>query len=59
LYNLHNFLEISNDSWDELDELDDENYDDDNENNNLSNLNENILRREGEIKRNQIMNQFL
>ncbi|CAB4445279.1 unnamed protein product [Rhizophagus irregularis] len=56
---LHNFLEISNDSWDELDELDDENYDDDNENNNLSNLNENILRREGEIKRNQIMNQFL
>jgi len=63
---LHNFLETNNDNWDELDELDeldDENYDDDddsdNENNNLSNLNENTLKREGEIKRNQIMDQFL
>src|SRR6266498_2002948 len=63
---LHNFLETNNDNWDELDELDeldDENYDDDddsdNENNNLSKLNENTLKREGEIKRNQIMDQFL
>jgi len=55
---LHNFLEMNNDNWDELDELDDESYDDD-ENNNLDNLNENVLKREGEIKRNQIMNQFL
>lgn len=55
---LHNFLETNNDNWDELDELDNENNDDD-ENNNLDNLNENILKREGEIKRNQIMNQFL
>ena len=55
---LHNFLEINDDNWDELDELDDESYDDD-ENNNLDNLNENILKKEGEIKRNQIMNQFL
>jgi hypothetical protein len=49
---------MNNDNWDELDELDDESYDDD-KNNNLVNLNENILKREGEIKRNQIMNQFL
>jgi hypothetical protein len=55
---LHNFLETNNDNWDELDELD-ENYDDDDENDNLSNLNENNLRRQGEIKRDQIMNQFL
>jgi hypothetical protein len=47
---------MNNDNWDELD--DDENYDD-NENNNLNNLNKNILKRKGEIKRNQIMNQFL
>ena len=60
---LHNFLETNNDNWDELDELDNDSNDDSNDNNNenndLSNLNENALKRAGEIKRNQILNQFI
>ena len=57
---LHNFLETNNDNWDELDELDDDNdNDNDSESNDLSNLNENTLKRAEEIKRNQIMNQFI
>jgi hypothetical protein len=60
---LHNFLEINNDNW----ELDDNNSDDsdddddgdnDNYENNLDNLNENSLKRAGEIKRDQIINQL-
>lgn len=60
---LHNFLETNNDNWDELDESDnDDNSDNDNEEeeeNNLVNLNENSLKRAGEIKRDQIMTQLL
>ncbi|CAB4440972.1 unnamed protein product [Rhizophagus irregularis] len=72
---LYNFLEINNDSWDDLDDDNDDNSDDsdsddsdsddsdnnDNEenNNNLIDLNENSLRRVGELKRNQIINQLL
>ena len=60
---LHNFLETNNDNWDELEELDDDSDDDsddnNSENNDLSNLNENALKRAGEIKRNQILNQFI
>ena len=55
---LYNFLETNNDNWDELDELDDDDDNDNDESNDLSNLNENTLKRAGEIKRNQIMNQF-
>lgn len=56
---LHNFLETNNDNWDELDELDDDDNDEYNEDNDLSNLNENTLKRAGEIKRNQIIEQFI
>ena len=55
---LYNFLETNNDNWDELDELDDDDDNNNDESNDLSNLNENTLKRAGEIKRNQIMNQF-
>src|ERR1043165_8265974 len=50
---LHNFLETNNDNWDELDE-NDNNYNEEN-----NDLNENALRRVGELKRIQIMNQSL
>ncbi len=62
---LHNFLETNNDSWNELDENDGDDNDNDNDNNSeennndLSNLNENVLKRAGELKRIQIMNQLL
>ena len=58
---LHNFLETNNDNWDELDNLDDDddNDNDNNESNDLSNLSENTLKRAGEIKRNQIINQSI
>ncbi|GBC07917.1 hypothetical protein RclHR1_07790009 [Rhizophagus clarus] len=59
---LHNFLETNNDSWNELDENDsdsDDSESDDDDENNLSNLNESNLKREGEIKRDQIMNQLI
>ncbi|GBB88034.1 hypothetical protein RclHR1_14570003 [Rhizophagus clarus] len=61
---LHNFLEINNNSWDKLDENNDSNdSDSDNEstseeNNNINNLNENSLRKAGELKRNQITTQL-
>ncbi|GBB98126.1 hypothetical protein RclHR1_31420001 [Rhizophagus clarus] len=60
---VENAFEINNDSWDELDENDDSNSDSDNksnseENNNICNLNENSLRRAGELKRNQIITQL-
>ncbi|GES94479.1 putative nuclease HARBI1 [Rhizophagus clarus] len=60
---VENAFEINNDSWDELDENDDSNSDSDNksnseENNNICNLNENSLKRAGELKRNQIITQL-
>jgi hypothetical protein len=65
---LYNFLETNNDSWDELDDNDDDINDSDNdsdndseddeENNNIYNLNENSLRRAGELKRNLIITQL-
>jgi hypothetical protein len=65
---LHNFLEINNDSWDDLDDdsnddsdddSDSDDSDDSDENNNLNDLNENSLKRAGESKRNQIINQLI
>jgi hypothetical protein len=59
---LHNFLEINNDNWeiDEEDSEDSDDSDDDNDSNNNDedNLNENSLKRAGEIKRDQIINQL-
>jgi hypothetical protein len=56
---LHNFLETNNDNWDELDENDNDDYNDNNYNEENNDLNENALRRAGELKRIQIMNQSL
>jgi hypothetical protein len=56
---LHNFLETNNDNWDELDILDDDNNNnDDDKSNDLNNFNENMLKRAGERKRNQIIDQL-
>ena len=52
---LHNFLEMNNNNWDELDELDDDDENDEEEDDN----NENTLKRAGEIKRNQIIDQSI
>ena len=63
---LHNFLETNNDNW----EIDDDDSDDndngnssddggyDNDDNYVNNLNENSLKRAGEMKRDQIINQL-
>lgn len=57
---LHNFLEANNDSWeDEDNEINDSDDEEEEENNNLVNLNEISLKREEELKRNQIINQLL
>ena len=57
---MHNFLETNNDSWeDEDNEINDSNDEEEEENNNLVNLNEISLKREGELKRNQIIDQLL
>jgi hypothetical protein len=56
---LHNFLETNNDNWDELDILDDDDNNNDNgESDDLNNFNENMLKRAGERKRNQIIDQL-
>ena len=58
---MHNFLEANNGSWeDEDNEINDSNdEEEEEENNNLVNLNEISLKREGELKRNQIIDQLL
>ena len=57
---LHNFLELNNDSIEELyEDEDDDNEDDEDDSDEEMNQNEIVMRREGERKREQLMNQII
>ena len=56
---LHNFLELNNDSIEELYEDEDNDEDDEDDSDEEMNQNEIVMRREGERKREQLMNQII